>query len=504
MDTLTELESTLSAWWEARAEIRAEDAAGKDTQGGWVALAKRFPAFAHTDSSSAVREAARSKRTLESMRPLWTALAPELDLAVVEAAAASSLEALDSASRTTEVALGSEIFLLRQADALQFTEPTQARRASLFRAASEARLELRGHYARALETQALAAQRLEAGSAQVWRQGFRPDAAKDAVRVSATNFLKQTEDAYRELLGYVLKQLEPTLRPLPEGSATFADVLRAGTTPWLNRHLPPDRAISETQTWLSRWEFHPTANGRLRVLEAESDAALALCISPVRVPGLIRLGLRSNAGGVEGFFRVLAGYGEAMRWAHMAADAPVEARLLGDATVAQAHGLAWSLLLTSETWYRLERGATRAQAKEVARAGAWALLAKVRAACAIRILQEDVETSGLSMDRTQALADSLTDALRVRVHPGEALNQLGQPLRADDPCVAWDVGEALHAQLEGTLNEDFFRNPAARRWLQTQWQAARPDATRDVLAVSGRTGFALEPLGARLVRVLGA
>ncbi len=50
--------------------------------------------------------------------------------------------------------------------------------------------------------------------------------ALDKLAEAAEETLRRTEDAYRDVLGYVLRKLEPTLRPLPSAARRGGTISR--------------------------------------------------------------------------------------------------------------------------------------------------------------------------------------------------------------------------------------------------------------------------------------
>ena len=86
---------------------------------------------------------------------------------------------------------------------------------------------------------------------------------------AAAETLRLTEDAYRDVLGYVLKKVEPTLRPLPSGNARRHDLQAATQVPWMSGLFRREDLLPTVIRWLGEWGFHPAAEGRLRLDDEE-------------------------------------------------------------------------------------------------------------------------------------------------------------------------------------------------------------------------------------------
>src|SRR5262249_57806856 len=75
--------------------------------------------------------------------------------------------------------------------------------------------------------------------------------------------LARTEDAYRDLLGYALKRLDSSSRPLPQGTARAHHVQRAVTAPWVREHFRREELMSSVARCMSEKGLAPDAERRI-------------------------------------------------------------------------------------------------------------------------------------------------------------------------------------------------------------------------------------------------
>jgi hypothetical protein len=114
-----------------------------------------------------------------------------------------------------------------------------------------------------------------------------------ALAAEADAVLQQTEAAYRDVLGYVLKKLDPQLRPLPGGNARRHDVLRASVAPWLFAHFRREDLFHAVTRCLSDMGFHPNAEGRISLdTEDRPGKSARAFVADLRVPDDLRLVVR--------------------------------------------------------------------------------------------------------------------------------------------------------------------------------------------------------------------
>jgi hypothetical protein len=349
-------------------------------------------------------------------------------------------------------------------------------------------------------------------SLEVYRALDFPDSAaalqavhgvdEKAWTLAATSTLEATQDAYRDLLAYVLKKLDPKLRPGHE--AQWHDLLFAHTTPWLRGELSLGDVSRAADAWLAQLGFHSTAAGRVSLdFAAASNRAPEPAVIRHRVPGALSVLLRPS-GGLGDALDFLASLGEAQAAANVSAELAVDARRLGDVSVPLGHGQLFARLLTDEGWLRRYLSLGKADAREGARMAAFFTLAKLREACAALTFEATLRERGPSLAAQEDFAERMSAALGVFV-PGS----FAWRVRRVAPHPAFRLrASALAAGLTRSLqerhDEDFYRNPEAGRALHALFgRGQREDAEALSRELTGAP-LELSSAAARLVAVLGA
>lgn len=317
------------------------------------------------------------------------------------------------------------------------------------------------------------------------------------LRSECEQVLRQTEDAYRDALEYVLRRVEPGLRP---ENARRHDLLRATVVPWLLEHLAPSDVIPAAARSLSEWGFDLRAQRRITI---DSDhglpAGLAARTFAIDVPDEVRLAARP-VGGIADSAGLLHAVGQAQHRAGTSHALPTESRRLGDASINEGFGFLFQHLLLDPAWHRRYLRLPQRVANEAAQMTAFVRLTAVRSACALfpwdlTLLERGFEQAGDEFEERASMA------LRVRVDPAfVALEWMPQLSRAQTLR-----GFALEVHLQSVLrqrfNEDFWRNPAAGSWLaQLFSRGQRDDAGRLSQELGGP--LELSTAAARLIQAL--
>ncbi|RKG96147.1 peptidase M3 [Corallococcus carmarthensis] len=462
-----------------------------------------FPELSSPETFAAANEAlARAKGKDDPVAVRRITLVRELIATQVEESlalpAADAVVALEARSH---IPADDTTLSLAQALSQLPREPHRARRALLERGAGNFLWENRGAYGDRRDAALQAAEVLGFPDYPALRQDVTGiDTTKLAQAAEET--LRRTEDAYRDVLAYVLRKLEPTLRPLPGGEARRHDVQHALRAPWMDAHFRREDTVPAVMRWLSDWGLHPEAGGRIRLDdEARPGKASRPFVAAVRVPHEIRLVLQPRSG-MDALGDLLHELGHAWHLAHVDADAPMELRRLGDASVTEAYAATFERLLLSPPWLKRYLGLASGTTKDVVRMGAFQALAVLRRHCAKLSYELSLSTKGASTDRADEYADGQRRALFAQPHPGFFLHDVDSQLYVTRYLRAWALETRLTASLLERFNEDFWRNPAAFTWLKGLFaRGGAADAEGLATDVSG-TPLALPEAGARLVAIL--
>jgi hypothetical protein len=420
---------------------------------------------------------------------------------VEEALAAPSADALSQLEARSRLPVDDQVLSLGEALGQLPREESRGRRALLEQATGGFLWDNRGRYGERREAALRTAERLRASSYLALREDVSGIELNKLVE-AAQETLRGTEDAYRDVLGYVLKKVDPLLRPLPSGNARRHD-LRAGTrVPWLDGFFRREDELPTVIRWLTEWGFHPTASGRIRLDDEERPGKAARPFTAaVRVPGEVRLVVQRRAG-LDALGSLLHEYGHALHHAHVSDQLPLELRRLGDASVTEAFATLFERLLTDGEWLKRYPRLPSATARDAARMAAFQGLTVLRRYCAKLPYELSLYTRGPSPELAEEYADTQRRALFVDPHPGFFLFDVDPQLYVTRYLRAWALESRLTAHLTARFNEDWWRNPTAGRWLQGLFGRGGTDDAEALATELSAMALTLPEAGARLVAML--
>jgi len=470
--TLPSLFSDLDEFLTAAGEARASTTPTEDAR-------RAFPAYGRPESFAAAREAFESAATDARKKGRLEYLLPFLAEEVTDALAEDADAARRAFERIAHVALGDEHLDLAQALRRLGTEDSRERRGAIQKQLGEVLLDHQTTYARRVEAAIRAAEVLRFPSHRALVEAT--SGPLQPLLDGAAAALARSEDAYRDLLAYFLRKLDPRLRPLPDGGAQRHDLSRLGAleAPFTQADLLP-----VAQRWVSELGFSPDADKRIKAgpnAPAESEAI------PVEVPGKIVLRLAA-APGITAWRGALHAMGRAQALAGTGEELPPERRWLGDPATSLGHGLLFEQVLHDEAWLRRYLGLTEGQSREAARLAAFLQLARLRETCAQLLYEVSLHERGPSRATADAYVEQLQGALRVAVHPGFFLFSVAPHLRSAARARAFALEAALRRELEERFNEDHWRNPHARAFLSLQFSRGPPARSEavDIAAAAAR------------------
>jgi hypothetical protein len=462
-----------------------------------------FPELSSPDTFAAATEAlekARSKddplavRRLQLLREL---LAGQVE----EALAARDAEAVARLEAQARLPVDDQALSFGEALAQLPHEAHRARRALLERAVGNFLWSERGRYGARREAALRTAERLGARDYPTLHESVSGLPLGELVEV-AEETLRRTEDAYRDVLGYVLRKLEPTLRPLPAGEARRHDLQAALQTPWMDVFFRREELLPAVTRWLNEWSLPPAAGGRILIDdEPRPGKARRPFVAAVRIPGEVRLVIHPR-GGMDALGSLLHECGHAQHLAHVSDTAPVELRRLGDASVSEAWAALTERLLLSPGWLQRYLRLPGSAARDAVRLAAFQALAVLRRHCAKLSYELSLFTRGPSEERAEEYAAGQRRALFVEPHPGFFLYDVDPQVYSARYLRAWALETRLTARLMERFNEDFWRNPCASGWLKGLFARGGTDDAEALSTELSGTGLSLPEAGGRLVAIL--
>jgi hypothetical protein len=466
-------------------------------------LYAHYPEFGRKETFLQLREAVEDARTDEGERRRLKRLLEFLAGQAEDGRAVSALESASSLEAAGSVSLDGQSVPFLEALAQLPREGRRERRSALARALGDFLFEHRDVYARRVEAAAQTAEELGYSSYLELREQVTGIPALPLVDECAT-VLRETEDAYRDLLTYVLKKLDPLLKPWPTGAGHRHDLQHAATAPWMAQHFPREDLLPSITRWLSDIGLHPNAEGRI-LLDTEDRPTKnpRAFVVDLQVPGDVRLVVRPG-GGLDDFYSLLHEYGHAQHLAGVLRTLPVEDRRLGDTSVTEAYASLFDHFLLDEAWHRRYLRLSQPTAREAARVAAFNNLFLLRRYCAKLPYELELYQRGPSEDLAEEYEERQAQALGVGVHRGFYLYDVDPQLYAIRYLRAWALEARLHALLQERYDQDFWRNPAAGHWLRELFSGGQRE---DAAALAQRLGgkpLSLSDAGRRLVRVMAA
>lgn len=492
--------------WHRRETWGARTEAGLEGPPTIAELAKGFePELG--DALGFLGELGRSSRTEEPRRTRLLRLERHFQELWLLHGAEGALDGLAQARRTVAVPFGTQRRTLDEAWAQIALTPAAAEREALAQAWAREEGALLGELRRAFERAFQAAQARGASTlAQAWPALETHDAK--ARGEAAQAFLSATADGYRDVLGFALRRLDPTLK---SPGASWADVRRALALPWTAEALRPEDAFDAVTRCWNDFGLPPNAQGRLLVDERRqappaTTAASGHVFAPAP-PDEVRLVLWP-AVGVTGWASWLGAWGEGQLLANVGGALPFVERALGDAAHrAGVHRLTagWA---HDALWLKRFGRLPAAGVKDVARVGALAHLADARLAAALLWVELEAAQRGLTDAVLDEGVSRASQALGAAVPLALVLRGVGVLPRQRARVDAIAVEAALHERFEQRFNEDYWRNPAAGRdflaLAQGGLRATAEELLKDALGPSATLAACTAKAAGRLVAILNA
>lgn len=336
-----------------------------------------------------------------------------------------------------------------------------------------------GDYLKLRHAEAISAQRL----------GFASEAACEAtlggypyeeLLAEAANFLNKTDDAYRDVLPYILKKSDPTHAEGGVRKAQWHDLLFAFNLPWMAMagHFDSKRWLDAITHWYRESGLLlESAQVKLDVEESAGKSQLTLAL-PRNAPGRVTLFHRPRGGGgaVDALL-TLGALGEAQSFVHVTPAAPASARWLRARSVQQAWNSLFSLMLIDENWLRRYLRLSPSTAHDTARLFSFLILALARQEAAklryrwasfkANQRSDDPDPRGKNWEEEIDLFDDkFRSCLGVRIPSAWAYPMLVASEQAPFKLQGLALAASMRPFLQSQHDEDYWRNPASARWMK--------------------------------------
>jgi hypothetical protein len=317
----------------------------------------------------------------------------------------------------------------------------------------------------------------------------------------AEALLETSEDPARDLTAFVLKRVDANLKVT---TARTIDLERALAAPWLFEILRKEDLSHAVTRTLDELGFHPNAFGRI-LIDAESTPGRAsgTHLLRVEVPDQLRLVL-SAVPGFEGYTGWLGAWGEAQLLAATPRTLPFIDRSLGDRAVALAVRRLFESLLLDEGWLKRALRVTSPQAREIARLFAWRQVMELRDEAALLLVNRELLDRGAVNVMIEAANSAVARARFVQPERGRTLFDIAPLSPRMTSFDAWSLEAHLVHVMRERFNEDWWRNPAAGRFLSDLAARGTTDDAATVAVSLGRNTLDISDASRRRVVVMGA
>lgn len=462
-------------------------------------LHQNFPELSRLETFQRVREMLASPRTDGARKVALKLLLHFLGDNLEAVRTASAHEIIAQLLSTAPVNAGhGDSLPLAEAIAQLPDEPHRERRELLERESSQLFWDRRSAWARGVEGAMALAGELNAASYPALREELTGVPLQPLVE-QAERALKLTGDAWRDLLGYSLKRLDPNQLE----RAQLHDAKRAAQAPWMLELFPKNEVFPAVTRWLSELGLDPNAEGRLSFdAEDRPGKRTGAFVAELRVPDELRLVAQPRSG-FEGYSEVLRAFGRGLHHANAARTTPLLERRLGDPAVPRAISALFENVLLDEHWHRRYLKVPQARAREAARLFAFRQAMRFRRKAALLPYALELYRRGPSDAMAEEYQSRMEETLGVAVPRERFLYDVRPMLLMVSVLRGWALEAVLLGRLRERFNEDFWRNPAAGRWLKELSQRGQRDDATEIARQLGAE-LQLEAAGARLVKVMGA
>jgi hypothetical protein len=457
-------------------------------------LHRDFPELTQIESFQRVREMVQSPRTDGTRKLGLKLLLHFLGDTLEEMRSAEAHEKIAQLLATAPVADG---LPLAEALARLPVEPSRERRSALERDACRLLWENQGAWARRVDEAIALAQELKAPSYAALREDLTGVQLAPLVEASAT-VLRQTGDAWRDLLQYALKRLDDTIK---EGQ--LHDAKRAAQAPWMLELFRREDLMAAVTRWLAELGFDPNAEGRLAFdSEDRPGKRTGAFLAELRVPDELRLVVQPRAG-FEGYAETLRACGRGLHRAYAARATPLLERRLGDNAVNRSIAALFENVLMDPQWLKRYLKIPQQQAREAARLFAFRQMLRFRRKAALLPYALELYARGPVAAMADEYQTRMQQTLGVAVPRERFLYDVRPMFLMVEVLRGWALEAVLFDRLRERFNEDYWRNPATGRWLKDLSAKGQRDDAAEVAKALGGT-LSLEAAGARIVKVMGA
>ncbi|MFQ5678045.1 MAG: hypothetical protein ACE5HP_01140 [Gemmatimonadota bacterium] len=391
----------------------------------------------------------------------------------VEAAVAPLEDELRAWQSTVTVRLGRRELPIRRVARTLENEPNRGTRIALERARNE-----RFEEARSLQIDLLYREReaiadLGFGS-YVEARGRLSGLNVGALEHQAVEILAATREAHA---AHLARQLERHLGVTREQAAR-SDAAWLRRMPWLNGRFGLSRTLERVREDLAAAGLPLEAGGKLRLDLEERPLRWSgsFCV-PLSVPDEVVLGV-SSTGGWPDTRALLHEVGHGLHFAHTERSLPWEFRALGDTAVTEAYALLFELLSQERCWVQRAARLGGEELEEYLLLTGLLRVVELRRQAGKLLYELEVWRSDRPSELADAYAEIMSEATGFRYDGRTYLEGTDRRFWVARQLRAWMLWATLWRVVRDRFDEDWFRNPAAGRFLFELFSGGqREDAT---------------------------
>ncbi len=305
---------------------------------------------------------------------------------------------------------------------------------------------------------------------------FRLDELADECRavLDETDSLwgREGDELFRARLGIGLDEARPW------------DVGRLFRAPELDELYPSDRMLPALTATLADLgiDLRAQENVHLDLDRRPQKSPRPFC-APIEVPGRVMLVMQPS-GGKDDWQALFHEAGHTEHYAHTSADAPLEARRLGDMAVTEGWAALFEHLVTEPAW--LNRRLDVPRVDELARDGAVSLLFFVRRYSAKLLYEIEFFQAEDPASMQPRYFELLSDALKLPVNRESYLDDIDGGFYVTGYLRSWALEAQLREYLRSELGNDWFARREAGELLRELWSLGQgPTADELLRDVSG-------------------
>jgi hypothetical protein len=284
----------------------------------------------------------------------------------------------------------------------------------------------------------------------------------ESFAAAAGGFLKETQDAFADLLLFLLRRVAGLGRAARLSDVRWHDLrylIRSSGLPGA-----PDAAgwVSAVEAWLEAWRLPSLRSGPVEheLMRPPSRSFSVAVRSGSSVRLLVALG-----SGPDGAASLLSTVADLQRLLHATPEDPVEARDLISSSVAHAHRALFRGLLAEEGWLKRFVPLPRETARDLARSMAALELLALRRQAGLFLYQRALFAQGPGPGMADRFVDEMQRAVGAPPPRGLYLSLVEPSFPSAYALEGALLGAQLAQHLRQEFDDDYFRNPAASEWL---------------------------------------